>query len=465
MKFSGTTVEDAAAIRRVSQLVKRRLRHRPVVIVSALARVTDELLHAGRLAADGKLSAGHEITERLRQRHEAVAHDLVDKEHYDSLWNEIEPGFERLDDLLEAIATAKLLAPAMQDRLVSMGEWFSSKILQAALARTALDVTWVDATACIVTDEVHTQAMPLWPETNRRLEEILLPLLQCGQIPVLGGFVGATREGAPTTLGRGGSNFTASIVGAGLQATRIEIWANVDGVMTTDPKLCPDARRVTRLSFGEAAQLAHLGVQALHPAMLAPAMQSNIPVWVLNSRDLQSGGTEITAKISDGGRVKAIAVRSNLTSVDVEPLSWLGQALLPRILEAFERRQHSLELFTAACGGFSLIVNSAVDLPAIAEELKDLARVRWEKQKALICLVGEKIRRRPELASQALHAISDIDLRLMCQGASERSIGFLVDESRAQEAVQRLHDLLFPEPVRPANERSSAAFHLQGGTC
>src|ERR1019366_6583811 len=237
MKFSGASVEDATAIRRVSQLVKRRLRHRPVVIVSALAKVTDQLLKAGKTAVEGSLRAGCETVEQLRRRHQAVARELVEKEQYNCLWAELEPGFDQLDCLLEEIASEGAFPSPAQDRLLGMGEWFSSKILQAALWRTGLDVTWVDATACIVTDAAHTRAMPLWQETSARLEAVLLPLLHLGQIPVLGGFVGATRDGIPTTLGRGGSNFSAAIVGAGLQASRIEIWTDVDGVMTTDPKL------------------------------------------------------------------------------------------------------------------------------------------------------------------------------------------------------------------------------------
>jgi aspartate kinase len=465
MKFSGSTVEDAAAIRRVSQLVKRRLRHRPVVIVSALAKVTDQLLCAGKTAVEGSLQAACETVEQLRRRHQTVANELLEKEQYNALWAELERGFDQLESLLKKIASERTFPAPTQDRFLGMGEWLSSKILQAALLRTGLDVAWVDATACIVTDAVHTRAMPLWQETNLRLEAVLLPLLHGGQIPVLGGFVGATRDGIPTTLGRGGSNFSAAIVGAGLQASRIEIWTDVDGVMTTDPKLCAEARRVTRLSFGEAAELAYFGLQVLHPAMLTPAMQRNIPVWVLNSRSLESGGTEITAKVSDGGRVKAIAAKRGITVVDVEPVNWLGRELSRKVFEVFDRHQHGLELLSASRGSLSLVVSSTIDLTTIAKELEGLARLHWEKQKALVCLVGEQVRRRPEIASQALHAVSDIDLRMMCQGASERSISFLVDDSRVEEAVQRLHDLLFPLPARPENDFSPAMSQTLGGTC
>jgi aspartate kinase len=380
----------------------------------------------------------------------------VEQEHYNCLWAELAPGFDLLDALLKEIASERDFPARAQDRFLGMGEWFSSKILQAALLRAGLDVAWVNAAECIVTDAVYTRAMPLWEETNARVEAVLLPLLQCGQIPVLGGFIGATRDGIPTTLGRGGSNFSAAIVGASLAASRIEIWTDVDGVMTTDPKLCPEARRVMRLSFGEAAELAYFGLRVLHPAMLTPAMQRNIPVWVLNSRCLESGGTEITAQVSDGGRVKAIAAKRGVTVVDVEPLNWFGSEVSRKVFEAFDRHQPGLELLSASRGSLSLVVGSTIDFAAIAKELEDIARLRWEKQKALVCLVGEQIRRRPEIASQALHAISDIELRMMCQGASERSISFLVDDSRAEEVVRRLHDLLFPVPARMERDLSPA---------
>ena len=456
MKFSGSTVEDAAAIRRVSQLVNRRLRHRPVVIVSALAKVTDQLLRAGHAAASRSFGEACEIGQQLRRRHQAVARELVEKDDYKCLWAELESGFDQLDAILQEIATESAFPPPTQDRFLGMGEWFSSKILQAALLRAGLDVAWVNAAECIVTDAVHTRAMPLWAETNSRVEEVLLPLLQCGQIPVLGGFIGATSDGIPTTLGRGGSNFSAAIVGASLAASRIEIWTDVDGVMTTDPKLCPEARRVMRLSFGEAAELAYFGLQVLHPAMLTPAIQRDIPVWVLNSRCLESGGTEITAQVSDGGRVKAIAAKRGVTVVDVELLNWFGSEVPRKVFEAFERYQPGLELLSASHGSLSLVVSSMIDLPAIAKELEGVARLRWEKQKALVCLVGEQVRRRPEIASQALHAISDIGLRMMCHGASERSISFLVDDSRVEEVVRRLHDLLFPVPARLERDLSPA---------
>jgi aspartate kinase len=450
MKFGGTSVEDAAAIRRVLQLVKRRLRYHPVVVVSALAGVTDHLLATGKAAAEGKKDAARQMLGELRERHGQVSRELVDGELYERVWGELESGFVVLEELVRTIAGAGSLTPRVQDRLLGMGEMLSSKLVAAALLKAGLDAAWVDAKDCIVTDAAHTQATPLWEETDQQLQLKVLPLVQAGRIPVLPGFVGATRDGIPTTLGRGGSDFSAAVVGAGLHASRIEIWTDVDGVMTTDPDLCAEARRVTSMSFHEAAELAYFGAKVLHPATLAPAMRKNIPVWVLNSRNPEGGGTEIVAHACDGGRVKAITAKRGIAVVDVEPVRWLAPELMREVFEVFERHGQKLDLLSASRGSLSLLVNSTAALPAIAEDLKGLAHVRWENHKALVCLVGEKIRRRPEVASQVFHAISDIEMRMICQGASERNISFLVDESRAEETVRRLHDLLFaaPQPAR-----------------
>lgn len=468
MKFGGTSVENAAAIRRALQLVSKRLRHRPVVVVSALAKVTDQLLAAGKSAAQGHEETALRTVQTLRRRHHTVAEQLVEGDALVRLNAELDADFQVADDLLHSIGKERDFGRRVQDHLLGLGELFSSRMVQAAFLQGGLDAVWVDSKECIVTDAAHCQATPLWEETNQRLASVVGPLLNAGRVPVMGGFVGATRDGIPTTLGRGGSDFTAAIVGAGLHASRVEIWTDVNGVMTTDPGLCANARRVPRMSFDEAAELAYFGAKVLHPATLFPARRANVPVWVLNSRDPECRGTEINAEVVDGGQVKAITFKRGLAVVDVEPLRWLAPELLHEIFETFERHQHNLDLLSASQTSLSLLVSTTDGLAAIADELKGLAHVRWENHKALVCLVGEKVRRRPEVASQAFSAVSDMDLRMVCQGASERSISFLVDEDRAEESVLRLHKLFFssqeePKPVQSV-DGPPQAFCQAGGS-
>jgi aspartate kinase len=462
MKFGGTSVENAAAIRRVCQLVGRRSSLRPLLLVSALAGVTDQLMNAGWSAAGGGLDSAMESLRLLRQRHETVASGLVDGDEYSRLCREFAGEFVALEKVVTAVAAEKAFTPQSQDCLLGGGELLSSKLVHSSLCAAGVDAVWVDARDCVITDAAHTRATPLWQETQQQLEKVLLPLLEGDRVPVMGGFVGATLDGIPTTLGRGGSDFSASIVGAGLHARRIEIWTDVDGVMTTDPNLCSDARRVARMSFDEAAELAYFGAKVLHPATLTPAMRSNVPVWVLNSRNPESGGTEIVSHSEDGGGVKAIAAKRGVAIVDVEPVRWFAPELLREVFDVFERHQHSLDLLSASRGSLALLVSSVSALPAIAEELKGLANVRWENHKALICLVGEQIRRRPEIASQAFRVIGDLDVRMICQGASERNISFLVDESLAEESVRRLHRSFFP-PREPAVAPGASAAMCQAG--
>ncbi len=456
MKFGGTSVEDAAAIRRLCELVARPSSRCPVVVVSALAKVTDQLMNAGWAAAGGQLDSAREILQVLRRRHDTVARGLASGEERKRLSREVVKEFRSLDKLLAAIAAEKALTPRAQDSLLGAGESLSSRLVDFALRSAGVNAVLLDARECIVTDAAHTRATPLWDETNERLRAIVLPLLELGQVPVMGGFVGATRDGIPTTLGRGGSDFSASIVGAGLHAERIEIWTDVDGIMTTDPNLCPEARRVPRMSFDEAADLAYFGAKVLHPATLVPAMRGNIPVWVLNSRHPDCPGTEIVARC-DGDGVKAVTSKRGVAIVDVEPVRWFAPELLREVFDVFERHQHNLDLLSASRGSLALLVSSVSGLPAIAEELKGMAHVRWENHKALVCLVGEQVRRRPEIAGRAFRALGDIDVRMICQGASERNISFLVDESRAVEAVERLHRAFFSRPELAVVESASMA--------
>ena len=259
MKFGGTSVEDAAAIRRLVSIVQSRLGAQPVVVVSALARVTDQLLEAGNAAAGGHLGASLATVRNIYVRHEQLADSLVDGSAHSVLDRELRGEFCSLESLLHELEATRQLDLKSQDNLLGFGERFSSKLVKEGLCDAGVNAAHVDASACIVTNARHGEASPVWDATIQRLQETLGPLLESGQVPVLGGFIASTGEGVPTTLGRGGSDFSAAIVGAALSAARVEIWTDVDGIMTTDPKLCSEARVIRKMSFDEAAEMAHFG--------------------------------------------------------------------------------------------------------------------------------------------------------------------------------------------------------------
>jgi len=458
MKFGGTSVEDAAAIGRLIGIVRSRLSAQPVVVVSALARVTDQLLEAGNAAASGHLGSALATVRSIYVRHEQLADSLVNESTYSALDHELRSEFRALEKLLHDLEASRQLDLKSQDHLLGFGECFSSRLVKEALRQAGVNAAHVDARACIVTDARHGQAGPVWDATEQRLQQALSPLLESGQVPVLGGFIAATCDGVPTTLGRGGSDFSAAIVGAALRATRIEIWTDVDGIMTADPKLCSDARVIRKMSFDEAAELAHFGAKVLHPSTLAPAVRENIPVYILNSRRPEGEGTEIVARVKGGSPVSAITARRTVAAVEIESPQGVGSELLLAVYAAFDRHSCSVDLMATSLGHVSLLVGSTAALPAIAADLRGVADVRWENHKALVCLVGENIRRQPDVASRVFAAVSDMDVRVVCQGASDRTISFLVEESKADESVQRLHGIFFPqqEPARDWGGISSA---------
>ena len=257
MKFGGTSVGDAKAIERVTAIVRGRLAQRPVVVVSAMARVTDQLLQMARAAGSGDRKNALTLARELRERHYNTAGELLGTALFTQFHGDLGTEFEELEELLRGIAAVGELTPRTTDHVASFGEVLSSKLVTAALSAHGIEASLVDARDCIVTDETFTRAAPLFEDTNAKLGELVRPLLEQKLVPVMGGFIASTRAGITTTIGRGGSDFSAAIIGAGLGAEKIEIWTDVDGMMTTDPNICSDARRIKVISFDEAAELAY----------------------------------------------------------------------------------------------------------------------------------------------------------------------------------------------------------------
>ena len=463
MKFGGTSVEDAAAIRRLVGIVRSKLDAQPIVVVSALAGVTDQLLDAGNAAVTGHLGSALATVRGIYVRHEALADSLVDGSAYSVLDHEQRSEFRALESLLHDLECSRQLDLRSQDHLLGFGECFSSRLVREALCQAGVKAAHVDARTCIITDARHGQAAPVWEATEQRLQETVSPLLECGEVPVLGGFIASTCDGVPTTLGRGGSDFSAAIVGAALCAARVEIWTDVDGIMTTDPKLCSDARLIRKMSFDEAAELAHLGAKVLHPATLAPAMRENNPVYVFNSKRPEGEGTEIVARAKICNVVSAITAKRKVAAVEIESTQPVDSELLRAVYAVFDRHSCSVDVMATSLSRISLLVGSTAALPAIAAELRGVAEVRWENHKALVCLVGENIRRQPDVASRVFAAVSDMDVRVVCQGASDRTISFLVEESKVEESVHRLHGIFFPQPEGTHDWGGTSSAFCQAG--
>ena len=451
MKFGGTSVEDAPAMNRTAAIVagRRAKGLSPVVVVSAMAKVTDQLLAAASAAGRGDKSGALAIASRLRNRHADTAHALLgDSPNLPTLHATLHAEFDALDDLLRGIAAVGELTPRTNDLVTSFGERLSSRMVAEAFAQRGLNGTHVEARHCILTDDHYGKATPQEAAIERALHEHVLPHVEAGRTPVMGGFIGSNSKGITTTLGRGGSDYTAALVGGGLHAGAIEIWTDVNGIMTTDPRICPDALRVKTISFEEAAELAYFGAKVLHPATILPAVQKSIPVYVLNSRNAENEGTRIVAITPPcASPFKSIAAKKRLTIIDiVASRMLLAHGFLKAVFDIFDKHHCAIDMVSTSEVSISVTVDSNEALPAICEELRQIADVNYEGSKALICLVGEDIRGHNGIAAQVFTAVSHVNLRMISQGASEINMSFMIDEEDVEEAVRSLHARFFANP-------------------
>jgi aspartate kinase len=447
MKFGGTSVQDAKAIERAAAIVKERLPNRPVVVVSAMSKVTDNLLAMARAAGAGDRKTALKLCRTLQERHYDTAGELLGTALFTQFHSDLGADFENLDELLRGIAAVGELTPRTTDHVAAYGEMLSSKIVTAAFCALGMPAAYVDSRECMVTDGAHTKAATLFEETNERLRENIQPLIDARRVPVMGGFIGATKAGVTTTIGRGGSDYSAAIVGAGLNAERIEIWTDVDGMMTTDPNVCPEARRIKVISFEEAAELAYFGAKVLHPATVLPAVQKNIPVYILNSKNPTCEGTRITAQAPKCRNFfKAIAAKKRITIVEVAaPRMLLAHGFLRSIFEAFDRHKIAVDVVSTSEVSVSLTVDSNESIPALAADLAKLADVKYEGRKAIVCVVGENVRNTPGIAARVFNEIQDVNIRMISQGASEINLTFVIEEDAVPQVIRRLHKTFFSD--------------------
>jgi len=450
MKFGGTSVEDGTAILRTASIVATRLRKNlnPIVIVSAMSKVTDTLLAAAAAAGRNDREEALKLSDALRTRHLNTAAELVtETDRLTSLQLNIHHDFDTLDDLLRGISAVGELTPRTSDNVVSFGERLSSVLCTAAFAQQTIPSTHVDARTVILTDNHYGKATPNEPAIEAALTAQVLPLIELNRVPVMGGFIGSC-NGITTTLGRGGSDYTAAIVGGALHAGAIEIWTDVNGIMTTDPRIVPEALRVKTISFEEAAELAYFGAKVLHPATILPAVQKNIPVFVLNSRNADNEGTKITATPPPcASPFKSIAAKKKLTIIDiVASRMLLAHGFLAAVFAIFDKHGCAIDMVSTSEISVSVTVDSKEALPAICAELGQIADVKYEGNKALICLVGEDIRGQSGISGQVFSSISHVNVRMISQGASEINMSFMVNEEDVDEALRSLHKKFFANP-------------------
>lgn len=448
MKFGGTSVADAPALENVARIVAAQRARRPVVVVSAMSGVTDALLRSIVIGTEDSVDAIASLQETFA-RHRHTAEQLLSRENLQRFLRYLQGTMFYVPQQLTRLATVPAASrPEVQDIVVATGEFLSSALITEVLIERGLNARLVLPTYCIVTNDEFTCAVPLMPETFARSRESLLPLIQENVIPVVGGFIGATVEGDVTTLGRGGSDYTAAILGAALRSEEIQIWTDVTGVLTADPRVVPDAQTIERLSYSEAAELAYFGAKVLHPKTIQPAIEDRIPVRICNSRAPAEPGTLVGPETETSPRtIKAIAHKKGVTTVQITSARMLGAyGFLRALFEVFERHRTVVDVVTTSEVSVSLSLDDDSALPGIVAELELLGTVRVEKGRAIICVVGEGLRGTPGIAARVFSTISDINVTLISQGASSINFTFAIEETRVEEAVRRLHESFFVKP-------------------
>ena len=459
LKFGGTSVADRAAIIRLIEIVRATRQaalpnvlvgtqqdpRGPIVVVSALGGATDRLLGLAAQAGAGDADGARENVRLLLERHIEVAGVITD----DGLRSDVETyltaEFGSLARVVSALAVLEEVSPRWLDAIAAVGELASSRIVAAALESRGVPAAWVDARKVMVTTAEHTAAPPLMEETGVTMTAALIPLLSARRVPVMGGFVGATVDGVTTTLGRGGSDYSAAIVGACIGASEIQIWTDVDGMLTADPRLVPSAQVVPQLSFDEASELAYFGAKVLHPATILPAMAKNIPVRILNSRRAEALGTLITAsRPSSGLPLTAVASKRNVTVVDISSTRMLmAHGFLHKLFGVFEHHATSVDVVTTSEVSVSVTVDDGRRLPRILEDLKAFAEVTSSSDLAVLCVVGEGIQGDATFVGRLLKALGPVPIRMLSQASERRNITIVIPDADLPGALTRVHEEFF----------------------
>ena len=451
IKFGGTSVGDAERVAAAIDIVAERRHLDPIVVVSALAGVTDDLVAASEAARDQKPELVAQIIERVRRRHEDVAMQLVQQKYdfFESFLKQLTKQIEQIQTILAGIALLGEITPRARDKVVSIGEKLSSVLFAYSMMMRALPGEHVESEDVIFTNDSFGGATPLMNETREAAGKTLLPIIEHHRIPVMGGFIGRTIGGATTTLGRNGSDYSAAIVAAAVGAAEVQIWTDVDGLLTCDPRIVSGTRVIERLSHDEAAELASFGAK-LHPRTLEPAIAAGIPVRVLNTQNPALPGTLISREGDDSGAAgpRSIARKRNVTVVHVTSNRMLGaHGFLARLFEVFEQLEISVDLITTSEVSVSVTVDERHEIDELKARLEKFADVEILDDQCIIAIVGRNLMSDSAVGARIFDALRGIPAKMLSLGRSGLNLSIVVDDSDSDRAMQQIHHALFETPV------------------
>ncbi len=442
LKFGGTSVKDATAIRMLTDILSQR-EGKLLVVVSAVAKITNTLIEIIDSLESKNISKAKELVLYINQKHKSISKDLGIGTQTNSF---IEAQCNNLEKYIEATDILGEISPKTKDMILSSGELLSSYILNEYMQNLKMKSVRVSPTLLIKTDSSFTKAEVNHDMTLEACKLNILSNLDEHNIVVTGGFVGSDAKGKTTTLGRGGSDYSAAIIASALKANALEIWTDVDGVMTSDPRIVKNACLVKRLTYREAAELAYFGAKVLHPKTIAPAVEQNIPVYVKNTFRPEKEGTMILSKGSGSDFIKVIAFRKGITLINIDSNRMLGAVgFLSEVFDVFKQHKTSVDLITTSEVSISLTIDDNSKLKDIIKDLSVFSDVEISENKAIISVIGEGLRRTAGIAAKFFSSLENINVRMISLGASEVNLSIVVDEENLIEAVERLHKQFFSE--------------------
>lgn len=446
MKFGGTSVGSAERMQEVVQLVKRAAaKSCPVVVLSAMSGVTNALIAGAEAAAAGNFNEALRQADVVRAKHVDALKTISGGE---TLLPEIEERLEELVVAYKGIAAVGELTKRSLDAVSGMGELMSSAIVVRIAASEGIACQWLDARKFMVTDDTFGRANPLWGELVPATREALLPYLEKGTVVFTQGFVGATKKGVSTTLGRGGSDFSASIMGVAIDADEIQIWTDVDGMMTADPRVVKDARVISEVSFQEASELAYFGAKVLHPLTIKPAIEKKIPVRILNTFRPSEPGTLIKDTVDSNDTIRAVSSKKGITAIFIStPKMLMSYGFLAKVFAIFDKYQTSIDTIATSEISVALTIDQADNLKEIVRDLSQYGDVRVMSDVAIVSVVGRQYREKSGIAGRVFAALKDVNIVMISGGASDINLSFVVEGANADDAVRMLHGEFLSKPA------------------
>lgn len=446
MKFGGTSVANYEAITRMISIVRGKLEERPVVVVSALSKVTDMLYRISDRAAARDREEADALLAQLRERHLSLAGELLGTggKLYEEACAKVNSICDALCSFVSAVCAVGELSPRSKAIIISNGEYLSSNIICCAMNAAGIRTHYMDARSMIITDDDYLKGEPDMKAIAANTPEIVLQAYQDADAVITQGFVSATGSGEPTVLGRGGSDYSASLIGMAIDASRIEIWTDVDGVRTADPRRVPDTRCLDRISFEEAAEMAHFGAKVLHPLTIEPAIRKNIPIYVLNSMNPSGEGTAILQSqfIEDG--VKSVSCKENIYVINIFSTKMINTSgFLKKVFEIFSEHKVSVDLISTSEANISVTVDSSQKIDDVVSALSEFADVYVDTDKSQVSVIGKNIVSLKGLLEQTFAPLRECKIYMISQGASYVNISFVVDRAVLDDVVRQIHKYLF----------------------